>query len=449
MNALGRSLIAILASLGTATMTHAESVTAPAPCMAQATAILAALDAGDFEQARAAFDARMQAGLSAEQLRGVWESLPAQVGKRLTTATGRIQPAGALTTAIIPLQYEKAWLELQVSCSSDGSVAGLFVRPGSAPEAPAPAGAVNAWTEREIKVETAGISLPGTLTLPKSEPIAAVVLVHGSGPNDRDETLGPNKIFRDLARGLSEHGVAVLRYDKRSYVAPASFAGKVFTVDDEVVDDAVSALRLAAAQPELKDRPIYLAGHSLGAMLAPRIAARQSVAGVILLAAPARPLTAMIQQQSQYLSELDGSLSDDEKAALEQLRTLSAKIDALTDADRDDQTLLLGAPAAYWLDLRAYDAIAQARALGIPVLQLQGQSDYQVTMDDDFKVWEQKLQGVDGYTRRTFEGLSHQFMAASDPPSPADYQRAGHIDARVVAAITEWIQSFVGTAPGA
>lgn len=441
MNALGRSLVALFASLGTTTMTHAESVTAPTPCMSQATAILAALDAGDFEKARVAFDARMQAALSAEQLRQVWDSLPAQVGKRLTTATGRVQSTGAMTTATIPLQHEKAWLELQVSCASDGTVGGLFVRPGNAPEAPPPAGAVNAWTEREIKVETAGISLPGSLTLPKTAPIATVVLVHGSGPNDRDESLGPNKIFRDLARGLSEHGVAVLRYDKRSFVAPASFAGKVFTVDDEVVDDAVSALKLAATQPELKDRPIYLAGHSLGALLAPRIAARQSVAGVILLAAPARPLTAMIQQQSQYLSKLDGSVSDEEKATLEQLQALSAKIDALTDADRDDQTLLLGAPAAYWLDLRDYDAIAQARALAVPILQLQGQSDYQVTMEDDFKIWEQKLQGADGYTRRSFPGLSHQFMAAGDPPSPADYQVAGHIDARVIAAIAEWVAS--------
>jgi len=77
-------------------------------------------------------------------------------------------------------------------------------------------------------------------------PFPAVVLVHGSGPQDRDETIGPNKPFRDLAWGLASQGIAVLRYDKRTKVHGAMMAGAVeqFTVKEETIDDALAAVAL-------------------------------------------------------------------------------------------------------------------------------------------------------------------------------------------------------------
>lgn len=409
-------------------------------CMQRTESILAALDEGDYAKSRVDFDERMSAALSAEQLRGVWESLPAQVGKRLATGDGRSKPTGDGAVATIPLQYEKAWLELEVSCDAAGSVRGLFVKPGAAPVAVGPA-ASEQWNERELAVENAGLSLPGSLTLPTAAPIAGVVLVHGSGPNDRDETIGPNKVFRDFAHGLAERNIAVLRYDKRSRAHPQSFAGKPFTVDEEVVDDAVAALKLLGAQPELAGKPIFVVGHSLGALLAPRIAARSEVAGVVMLAAPARPLTEMMPFQMSYIFNLDGAISDEERAKIDEVKAQAARINALTDADRDDLTPLLGAPASYWLDLADYDAFAQARNLGKPILMLQGAGDYQVTMKDDFAPWQKQMESVDGFATRSFQGLSHLFMPAGDPPGPNDYQTAGHVDATVIDALAEWIKS--------
>jgi alpha-beta hydrolase superfamily lysophospholipase len=413
---------------------------AASACLARAEAVLAALDGGEYEEARVDFDARMQAGLSAEQLRTVWESLPVQAGKRLGVAPGRTGPVADGHAAVIPLQYEKAWLELQIGCAADGSIRGLFVRPGSAPE-PVAMESSAAWSERELAVENAELALPGTLTLPTAAAKAGVVLVHGSGPNDRDETIGPNRVFRDFAHGLAERGIAVLRYDKRSRAFPESFAGKAFTVDEEVVDDAVAALKLLGAQPELAGKPIFVVGHSLGALLAPRIAARSEVAGVVMLAAPARPLTEMMPFQMNYIFNLDGAISDEERQQLDAVKAQAARIDALADADKGDLTPLLGAPASYWLDLAGYDAFAQAKALRKPILLLQGADDYQVTMDEDFLRWQLEMKSVEQFTARSFSGLSHLFMPAGDPPGPSDYQTAGHVDAAVINELALWIKS--------
>jgi alpha-beta hydrolase superfamily lysophospholipase len=413
---------------------------AASACLGRAEAVLAALDGGEYEKARVGFDARMQAGLSAEQLRSVWESLPAQAGKRLAVAPGRTGPVADGHAAVIPLQYEKAWLELQIGCAADGSVRGLFVRPGSAPE-PVAMESSTAWSERELAVASATLSLPGTLTLPRGKAQAGVVLVHGSGPNDRDETIGPNKVFRDLAHGLAERDIAVLRYEKRSHAHPESFAGKAFTVDEEVVDDAVAALQQLAAQPELAGKPVFVVGHSLGALLAPRIAARSDVAGVVMLAAPARALTEILPQQMNYIFNLDGSISDEERQQLDQVQTQIVRIEALTNADKESSTPLLGAPASYWLDLRDYDAVAQARALKRPILLLQGEGDYQVTMDSDFLAWQQAMKSESLYTARSFSKLSHLFMPAGDPPGPGDYEKPGHVDATVIDAMALWIKN--------
>lgn len=411
-------------------------------CLVRAEAILAALDGGEYEKARVDFDERMQAALGADKLAEVWASLPQQAGKRISIGTGHNASAVDGDLAVIPLQYEKAWLDLQIACGADGRVRGLFVKPGVPPAPPAAAETSDAWNERELAVASAGMSLPGTLTLPTGAAKAGVVLVHGSGPNDRDESIGPNKVFRDLAHGLAERDIAVLRYEKRSRAHPASFAGKAFTVDEEVVDDAVAALQLLAAQPELAGKPILVIGHSLGALLAPRIAARQDVAGVVMLAAPARALTEMMPQQMDYIFRLDGDLSDEERKHLDTVKEQVVRIDALTDADKGDLAPLLGAPASYWLDLRAYDAFAQARALDKPILLLQGEGDYQVTMDGDFLPWQTAMKSHSLFTARSFSGLSHLFMPAGTPPGPNDYEKPGHVESVVIDEMALWIKAL-------
>src|SRR5262249_44809950 len=112
-------------------------------------------------------------------------------------------------------------------------------------------------------------ALPGLIAIPKDAKNApAVVLVHGSGPNDQDETIGALKVFKDLAWGLASRGIVVLRYDKRTRVAPQG----VTTQKEEVDDAAHAAIALLAARPEVDPKRVALLGHSQGGYLAPRIA---------------------------------------------------------------------------------------------------------------------------------------------------------------------------------
>jgi len=165
--------------------------------------------------------------------------------------------------------------------------------------------------------------------------------VHGSGAGDRDLTMGPEpplsliKPYRDLAWGLAQRGVAVLRYDKRSKVAPMWFLGKTFTVWDESVQDALAALTLLRQQPEVRAARTYLIGHSLGGMLAPRIAkADGKLAGVILMAGATRAkLVDQVEQQLAYIQSVSGADSGVVKAQRIQLEPLLARVRALTPAD--------------------------------------------------------------------------------------------------------------------
>lgn len=295
--------------------------------------------------------------------------------------------------------------------------------------------------EREVVVGESPLALPGLLTLPEGKgPFPLVVLVHGSGPNDRDETVGPNRPFRDLARGLAGRGVAVMRYDKRTRAYPMSFAGRPFTVREETIDDALSAVRLGRTIPEIDARRIMVAGHSLGGMLTPRIAEMDGrLAGAVLLAgASDESLPDMVERQFAYLKTLDGA---DIPAISAQERSMApalARVRALTAADSADPTPLLGAPAAYWLDLAGYDPLATARRLGIPLLVLQGERDYQAG-ERGFARWSAELGDDRKVTFRLYPALNHLFIAGTGPGNPAEYAVPGTVADDVVADIADWI----------
>src|SRR5687768_13447109 len=147
--------------------------------------------------------------------------------------------------------------------------------------------------------------LPARVTVPGGEgAVPGVVLVHGGGPGDMDETVGPNKPFRDLALGLAERGVATLRYDKRARAHAERFAAATDpTVGSAIDDAAAAAVQLLRAHPRVAADRVLVAGLSTGAMLLGRIGeAAPDVAGLVGMAAPARSLEDLALEQLRYLS---------------------------------------------------------------------------------------------------------------------------------------------------
>ena len=219
-------------------------------------------------------------------------------------------------------------------------------------------------------------SLPGTLTLPRGKgPFPAVVLLHGSGPNDRDETIGPNKPFRDLAWGLASRGIAVLRYEKRTKQHRAEIAAMVdkLTVEEETVMDALAAVSLLRNTPEIDKSRIFVLGHSLGGMLIPRIGLRdRDIAGFVIMAGSSRPFEDILYEQYEYIFNLDNKLTDYEKKHLKQVKVQVEMVKSSKLTKDTSSTLLpLGIPASYWLDLRNYDPAKEAVKLTGPILILQ------------------------------------------------------------------------------
>jgi uncharacterized protein len=409
----------------------------------KALALLGALQAGDPEKATVDFNPTLQEKLPSERLATVWAALERQVGR----AVEHEPPRSVDDRILIPIRFERAALEMKVKFAS-GKVAGLLFEPyeGELWQPPEYVRA-EAFEERELRVGEPGFELPAVLTLPRGGPAPVVVLVHGSGPSDRDATQGPNKLFKDLAWGLATRGVAVLRYEKRTLahrqrVAAMLAEGRTFTVKEEVVDDALSALRTVRALRETASSPVFVAGHSLGAYLGPRIASQDgALAGLILLAGPSRPLEEMLVDQSEYLVRVDGTISSDEQAALQQNREQASAVREIARTRKADGARQpFGLPASYWLDLAGYDPVASATQLRCPILVLQGERDYQVARAD-FDSWTRAIAGKARCHSRSYAALNHLFMPGQGPSVPDEYQRAGHVDRSVIDDIAAFVKS--------
>ncbi len=348
--------------------------------------------------------------------------------------------------ARVPLLFYCAPQHLKVVRAGAESLADAALANAPKPVAyqPPAYAATSSFNEQNVTVG-AGTAweLPATLTMPAGAgPFPAIVLVHGSGPNDRDETLGPNKPFQDLAWGLASHGIAVLRYDKRARVYP----GKVvtlpnLTVKEEAIDDALAAVAVLRQTPQIDPKRIFVLGHSLGGMLLPRIglAAQDNVAGFIIFAGATRPLEDEWVRQYEYIYGLDGQLTPQEKAEIDGYKKQAARIKQLTPADAGSKELLMYVPPTYWLDLRGYSPPEVALKLKQPLLILQGERDYNVTMDA-FRDWQRTLAGRTNVDFKSYAKLDHLFLEGSGLASDADYARPRNIPKSVIDDIVTWIK---------
>lgn len=385
------------------------------------------LRAGQADSILSHSSAQIKAALTPQMVQNLWPQLLMQGGELqeeedwVPTATQGYEIRQKL------LVFERTTLRLNVVFSEDLLMAGINFTPAPRPAKPISKAEENHdtldVTERPFVVKHGQIELPGTLTLPANSlsPVPAVVLVQGSGASDRDESVGPNKPFRDIAYALARRGIAVARYDKRTYVYGLNTAEKsdgLLTYRTETADDAAEAINLLSEVPEVDAQRVFVLGHSLGGTCLPLIvnAAKVKPAGIIGLAALARPLWEAVNSQLTYIHGADEALIG---------QTVKQMRDNL--------------PKEYLDFIEAYKPLEEVAKLGqMPMLFLQGGHDYQVT-EADLELWRGALTGNSKAEFRLFPTLDHLFRNLPQMATPADYTQALPIADEAIDAIADFI----------
>lgn len=396
-----------------------------------------------YEKAIENFDDTMKTFVSPSKLQEIWESVIKQVGEFKRIIDVRTEKADLYEVIYVTCEFLKMDVDVKVVLNKEGKISGLFFTPAPPRKGYIPPSYVDlsSFYEKDISIGKGEWILPGKLTIPKGDgPFPIVILVHGSGPNDMDESIGPNKPFRDLAWGLANKGIAVLRYDKRTKVYPDKFAQYKdgFTVMEEVIEDVLEAISFFEKEEKIDKNRIFILGHSLGGMLAPRIASLSNkVKGIIIMAGPTRSLEDLIWEQVNYIYFLDGEISEEEKV---QLDTLKIEIEKIKNLDNNYSLgdLILGIPVKYWKDLKNYNPVETLKNLNIPILILQGERDYQVTTLD-LKGWKEGLSSQNNVEFKLYPKLNHLFLEGEGKSTPEEYFKEGHIPEYVIKDIAEWI----------
>ena len=256
--------------------------------------------------------------------------------------------------------------------------------------------------------------IDGKITTPKEgEILAGIVLVHGSGPHDMDETIGINKPFADLAYGLASKGFAVLRYDKRTLTHGAEMAKAedyiYLTIDEETTNDAAAAVEFLSKKLG-DDKKILLLGHSMGAMLASYIGSKtDSIDGYILMAGtPQKLWELIIDQNKRALNEME----EKPENMKDFIKTEDIKANNLANLSDDEalkeENSVFTMSAWYLRHMDNIDAVALHMQDMKPVLVLQGEKDRQVTMKD-FELFKQGLEEHRDAKFISYPALNHVF----------------------------------------
>lgn len=350
------------------------------------------------------------------------------LGGKPVTATKLVFKVASVTTEITFDPATTRLLRVFVPTQDAELVREGFVpAPGSTP---APAKPPAGVTERDVTFKTIdGAPYSAVLCLPSGPPAPVVVLVQGSGPQDRDETIGPNKPFRDIAWGLAQRGVATLRYAKRTQAFPKSYKG---TLDSESIDDAVDAVGFLRTVEGVEGSKVFVLGHSLGGLAVLYVAERAPVRGLVLMAAPGRPMDQVIRDQVRTLNASLGEAKVAETLKLQD--EIMGKVRAGTATAQD----LQGQPPDAIRDMVIRDPIAELKKTTVPILVLKGGKDAQV-FQADFDALQVVAASRPGSEARLFPNLTHIFTPTDGPAEVRAIFQPSHVAGEVIDTIAKWV----------
>ena len=397
-----------------------------------------------FNEAQASFDVSVQSKITSEALEKLWTDLNEKLGKYESSDPIQSKVEGDLFVVTVEGKFAYTKQNFLLAFNKAEKLVGFLIQPRSNVQTYLnPAYADNTlYTEKEIYVKSGTHTMVGMLTTPKNASnYPLVVLVHGAGPNDMDATVGPNKPFKDLAAGLASKGIASIRYVKRTTIYSGEFRG-VFTVKEETVDDAVAAVALARTIPGVDKKQLYVLGHDLGGVLAPRIAAlAPDLNGIILAEAGAQKFTDQLIDQNKYMFTM---AKDTTQALKKEFDTMikdldQTRITALGTTIKAD-SVIFGLPASYWIDLNKYDQVETAKQLKQRILVIQGGNDFQ-TDEHNYEIWKKELGTKNNVTLKLYPDLNHLLTSQLEKSTSVQYQNAASVSESLIIDIVAWIKN--------
>ncbi len=399
---------------------------------------------GDYASIYALADESVRKAISEEELGEIFSSLDAAFGQVKGCEEEQISLADPYRITALPVHYEKATVALYITWQGN-RIAGLHYSViDTAPETQSelPEGI---WEEG---IRVGEPVLEGYITLPAdaAAPLPAVVLLHGSGASDRDETIQSTKMFRDLAYGLAPLGIAAARYDKRTYVYQTYTQEElnVFSVREESIQDAVAAAQLLRSDPRIDPNRIYLIGHSMGAMLAPRIASENPglFAGIILLSGTPKTLADIIISQNQALADALPPLQ--KLAGNMQVTAMRQAWKNVLQAGEEEVKgkTIFNQPAYYFWEMAQYDTGKILQSLDIPALIINGGQDFQIVDADGIEAWQ--ASGLPESVQLSYyPELNHLLMNPQAPENMrgtvSEYQIPCHVSEEIIDEIASFI----------
>lgn len=396
-----------------------------------------------FADAHAFFDDTLKTKLTEDNLKKLWVDIGTKYGKAETFDAIQSRAQGEFFAVTVEGKFANGEQNFILGFNKLQKIVGIFLAPPKSAVAYAkPIYAdTSLYSEKQIYIGPAGKQLAAIVTVPKNvKNFPMVVFVHGSGPGDMDESVGANKPFKDLAGGLGSKGIGSIRYVKRTLIYPNEFS-KPYTVKEEVLDDAVAAIASAKTVAGANPKAIYVFGHSLGGMLAPKIASTSpDVAGIVLAAAPARKMSDIIIDQNKYMFDLSKDTTAENEKYLNDaiLQINKSRITQLGTTIKPD-SVILGLPAKYWADLNAYNQVATAKNLTKKVYVLQGGNDFQVGKTD-FDLWNTALAKKKNVILKFYPDLNHLLSPQTEKGTMGQYQTPVSVSEVLVNDLSLWIK---------
>ena len=380
-----------------------------------------------YQEASSYFEETVKSKISLKVL----EDTELQLNNQLGGFKAIIEVNNEASTYFYYSDFEKIKLDAKITFNENGKIIGFFFTPHKEFKKANSLG-------KDLNIGSGNVDLKGTILIPENDNFKKLVLfVHGSGPQDRDETIYENKPFKDIAESLYAKGIASYRFDKRTLTNPESFNVKS-TIDDEVTDDILAIINYFKEDKRFKDYEIILLGHSLGANLMARIANKsKQISKIILMAGNARPLEVLIREQYDYLYKLNPSseLLEVANKIREQITFLNSK-DFNVYSSKDKLPFNLS--GYYWQSVLDYNPLKEIKKVKTPILFLQGERDYQVTMKD-FKLWKSTMKNNNKATFISYPKLNHLFMSGEDNSAPKEYLIKGNVEPIVIADIYNFV----------